>query len=706
MNKPIPKTNLLAHRAIGGGFAGLSLFLLLADAPLITLLGLGGVIAGSAYTLASFTLAGFVRATEDRLSKAVQTAEHDAERHRSRYAREMESLKSGRSQVQERLAGINTQLAQMQRDAATIKQRLQTEHDAELKQARQALADEFRSKGLQLEADAALKLKQADDERLKRWKSHRSKLVGDNRQLHERIEALEEKLKQRDEYLRREFNQQLATYRQSYQELGEAMAQQGAVVGEAKAEFLGRYESLKEERDRLVEQVKRLSAPKRFRRHTDRDVLGNKILSYFNQRDLKLEGEDWSERFGVVDYWLYPLGDTKVSDIKRHTEDLQARLGFLSVPKIETDSGCIKLSVQVASTGTQGSPTDTQAVSAMQFPEPPLSRLEQAISKAIHLRIVAPTGAGKSVLLGNVVNYLSQSYLSEYELFDPKVTAREVWGNLEPTYYGAECLSPFFSLTKTCMKRIEQVIAARKADAPDPVFDPQFHIIDELEFLFGLSEISDVREFNSKLFKLNCKSVLKVGREHKIKLLFVTQSPLPSDLNLRKNDLHNTASIFLGKSILKALDSELLSDVDEAKRRLLKAQYKARLDAGKKWTFLFYDPQKPTDAWLGTCPEPGHYSSVDLPENQRQPRSPEPAPKCTEKHTGQSAQPSGQNGAGPAQPQSAQTLAQALAQGTYCPDCSHHSASFKSKKPTRSGHVRVYCKNSECSTDNFKWKPV
>ena len=64
--------------------------------------------------------------------------------------------------------------------------------------------------------------------------------------------------------------------------------------------------------------------------------------------------------------------------------------------------------------------------------DPPLSALENAINDSIHLRIVAQSGSGKTVLLGNLINYLTQKVSSDYVLSDPKVTAPENWGNLKP----------------------------------------------------------------------------------------------------------------------------------------------------------------------------------------------------------------------------------------------------------------------------------
>ena len=99
-------------------------------------------------------------------------------------------------------------------------------------------------------------------------------------------------------------------------------------------------------------------------------------------------------------------------------DDLQIELGLYARPTIQIEGSCFAIHCD----------TDAKVAVKATIKEPPLSKLEQAISDAIHVRIAAPSGSGKSVLLGNLVNYLVQTYLSTYQLYDPKVTACEVWG--------------------------------------------------------------------------------------------------------------------------------------------------------------------------------------------------------------------------------------------------------------------------------------
>ena len=128
--------------------------------------------------------------------------------------------------------------------------------------------------------------------------------------------------------------------------------------------------------------------------------------------------------------------------------------------------------------------------------------------------------------------------------------------------------------------------------------------------MYGLVDIVDSKDYTAKKFATNVKTGLKVGREHKIKLLFVTQSALCSDVNLKKNDFFNTTSLFLGQTIMEALDSDLMTAVSAEKKAVLRAEYKARLARGDRYTILVYEPEKPTEAWLCAAPSPGHYAAA------------------------------------------------------------------------------------------------
>ncbi|MEM9006970.1 MAG: hypothetical protein AAGE59_26010 [Cyanobacteria bacterium P01_F01_bin.86] len=680
-------TTATKHRLIGGSVALSGVLpLLLAINPVFDAVAFLLLIGGGSYSLGAHLVGAYAREQEERVHR-LQV------RHQQLVAADTNAIKRDKKWIKEERQKVTQELADAKRQAKTLESALQEQFDIEIEQAKKLLQAKYQE--LTKESETALQnhIEELEAQKQAELEALESAYEEEEEAFLIEIGELKQLIVDRDNYLKEEFGKSL-------DDTDTLLASE--IKGVQDAKDLATKEIHKRDLiiQRLQGQVELLGAPRKFRGSSADDQIANKVLDILLTQGIRVGGDNWDRKYHQLFIWLEPMAAIK-SDIESVLEDIQVRLGLYSKPTVEIDRGLYRLTLDT----DKRAPIDPKVA---KIPEPPLSKLENAISEAIHLRIVAPTGSGKSVLLGNMVNYLTATYLSEYELYDPKVTAREVWGNLEPTYYGAECLYPFFGLTLTCLKRINEVIDARKANVPDPVFDPQFHIIDELEFLYGLSEVSPDKDLNPKTFKINLKTGLKVGREHKIKLLFVTQSPLPMDLNLRKNDLFNTGSIFLGKCILEALGSELLSDVAEEKRHLLRQQYKARLARGDKWTFLFYDPQRPTDAWLGTCPAPGHYAGAKIPGNQTGQAPGQSLPftaetlavegaKVAPVVVGNAPQISGND-------IPAQELEALLQAGTHCPDCGAHCTSYKTKKPTKKGEVRVRCSNkNDCNTDIFKW---
>lgn len=472
------------------------------------------------------------------------------------------------------------------------------------------------------------------------------------------------------------------------------------------------------------ELVAKLQAPKQFKFKSFEADTANQIQAFLSSRGVVVGCDSIGKiHYGLTPIYFEPI-NCDLEAVKKQLEPLQLALGLSELPTAEIDNGKIKMVVQLSQDKTPKPAKNLVIV------DPPLSKLERALDESIHARIVAQSGSGKTVLLGNLINYLTQQVSSDYVLSDPKVTAPENWGNLKPDYYSRECLQHFFELTKTCLTRIDEAAESVKATGNMPVFEYQFHVFDELEFLYGLSEVSNVKEYNSKMFKINAKSMLKVGREHKMKLLFVTQSPLPSDLNLRKNDFENCSSIFLGSQISAGLNSTdadgLLKDVPPEKIAQLKAEHRARMDRGDQYIYLFFNPAKPEETFFGRCPSPGHYAALkgaSAPKNEASQSG--NLGGCAPCHQGEDKKGQavdmtdgapattgeGKKSDGGKMAQSGQAalgqkgnLAKLLKQGSHCPDCGHHSASYKKKNPSSTGKVSLRCKNKDCDRDSFSWK--
>jgi len=689
----------------------LSLPLMAIRNPVASFIGGAGAASSFGYGSAVLLSADDRKKAEQaiaRQQKELNTREHELT---TRYKGATESLQLKLQQaIAERDAMAKHTTAVV---AETKAQRLKL-----ISEAKAVMGDELTRK---FEQDYAIKLADATAEYSRRT----DEFYHAEGELCDQIEALQTVLAQNEDYLREEFGKETGERAQQwsgrYEKLRGQIAQYGEVIQVASGEAMEEIKKKDLVIARLKGQVELLAAPKKYRGNSKDDAIANKVLEFFLNRGIAVEAEDWQRSYHQLKVLLFPKGG-KLAELQVCADDLQIELGLYARPVISIEGSCFAIDCD----------TDAKVAIKATIKEPPLSKLERAISDAIQVRIAAPSGSGKSVLLGNITNYLTQTFLSTYQLYDPKVTARKVWGNLTPTYYSTDCLPALFSLAEECLKRIDLCKKAAENDAPAPRFNPEFHIIDELEFMYGLVDIMDSKDYTSKKFATNVKTGLKVGREHKIKLLFVTQSALCSDVNLKKNDFFNTTSLFLGQTIIEALDSDLMTAVSPQKKAVLRAEYKARLarvkEGEKDYTILVYEPEKPTEAWLCSAPTPGYYaalsenSALETDQNENPvlggvAQSPVPTTENAATLAGQAAQSGTEScadsdsraelGNGTGLAQGSTGLAALLAQGSHCPNCGVHSGSYKNKKPTKKGEVTLRCKTKGCASGGtFKWKVV
>ena len=727
-SRKLPKLKLRSHRVVGFGLSGAGLFLLLAEAPVIAVLGGIGFCVGSTYALATFVLSG-------ALKNGIQVIDDWElmlnEREKTINSR-AEELRRDKETAKQLLEKVRAKMHSAQQMAGKLEADLQTRYERRLAQTAQALQQEskaqlkealanYQSRTSEAEQyyknEATQAIAEADARALQRIKLHKSRLLEDNQQLHEEIERLKELLEQREEFFLRECNDRIGSYKDGFSQLQLAIDEQSRSIGEAYAAFQAQYDALTAERDRYRQELQRLSAPRRFQFKGVEYEAANEIQQILNSRGIVLACHSIGKNlYGVVPLYFEAISCDSDDQIRPHLKTIQLNLGLPETPRVSIqDGGLIEIEVNLS--------RETVPEKAIAIVDPPLTKLESALQESIHVRIAANSGSGKSVLLGNLVNYLCSVFVPDYHLSDPKVTAPEVWGNLKPRYYSFECLDHLFGLIGDVMRRVEKAKEAVKNDNPIPAFNPQFHVFDEMEMLYGLSEVVDVKEFTPKAFKNNVKMMLKAGREHQLKLLFVTQSPLPSDLNLRKNDFFNTSSILLGKCISDALYDEsseaLLSDLSREKKAQLKAEYRARLIRKDKYFFLFYNPNKPLEAWFGKCPPPGYYANLAAPGTAK-PATPtfgggtlqhfKPVENVVT-DTGKGVQVSTAIStavADPKQSTEASTapnlaLIERLEEGTYCPNCKHHTTSYRKIRPNGKGNISVTCRNLKCETKTFTW---
>ena len=710
----IPRLQLKSHRIGSGALTALGGVLMALELPF---LGLPAACIGGGYLLGSYLLSGALKAGDEDIDNWAKVLD---ERERTLTARAGE-LKEDKAAAKALLAQIEAKMRETERQARQVELDLKAKYEQRLAQTAGVMEADYQKRLAEAiaahKASADEAIAAADAHALGRIQHHKSRYIADYKTLHEEIDSLKKQLEQRDAYLLEEFNKRIESYRTGYSEIQQAIDIQGRNVGEARAAFEAQYEALLDERDRLTDELRRLKAPRRFQFKGLEYDAANEVQQFMAERGVILACHSVGRNhYGSVPLHFEALSPQAVVGLKANARDLQLRLGLPEEPQVEVrDGGLIEVLVQLS---REAAPKKKIAII-----DPPLTRLEAAIDESIHVRIAAPSGSGKSVTLGNLINYLATAFVPPHKISDPKVTDPEVWGDHKPTHYSFECLDHVYGLAADVMDRVEQAKRAVRAGEPMPSFDPQFHVIDELELVNGLVDCSDDKRFTTKAFKANVKIMLKAGREHKLKLLFVTQSPLPASLNLNKDDLYNTSSVLLGNCISMALDGysekgALLADVPREKIAQLKAEYEARLARGDKFIFLFYNPAKPLDIWFGRCPSPGYYASTAAPIAPDTAIVSTPdlrggAPLHVAPVRSHQSPPASEVRASTAAPVAIASappstagntvLASLLKQGTHCPDCGSHSASYRKRKPNGKGNVTLNCRNQDCTTKTFTW---
>lgn len=197
-------------------------------------------------------------------------------------------------------------------------------------------------------------------------------------------------------------------------------------------------------------------------------------------------------------------------------------------------------------------------------------------AKAFHFRVNGPTGSGKSTFIKNLMDMVKLKmqipHIEDFfTIIDPKYPLSD-WGSMVPKYQSIdEALTGIFDMYRQMNERLQTAKDAKSRNLPVPKFPPSFWLIDEVDWVM----LEHGKKATSKF-----KNVLKVGRALNMVVVFFGQSPLCSDLGLRKNDFNNCGSIFLGSKnasmgvdevVFKASDKKRLqteiADLDESQVR-------------------------------------------------------------------------------------------------------------------------------------------
>ncbi|NEZ68410.1 hypothetical protein D0962_37810 [Leptolyngbyaceae cyanobacterium CCMR0082] len=688
------------HRVVGGSTAlsGVLSLALLAN-PITDVLGVILLCSGLGYSMATQLLAAWTRDEEKRLN-------HKATAQEMRFESDRQKLKAELKAVKDERVAIAEQIKQVEQRRDSYQAKLKAAFDNEVAQATQFLGDEAKARIAQLETEYAQKAEDADRRALVRIKKHKSQHREYERQLHTRIADLEKTCVQHDEYLRAEFDRALA---------GTDSILEEEIIGiqSAKKQALAEIH----ERDLIIERLKGMveanSAPKKFRGSSADDQIANQVIDILLGAGIKVHGDNWDRKYHQLILWVESESAVTL-EIESQLERIEIDLGLYKRPSVAIDRGLYKFVLD----------TDQKVVNK-EVPTTPLTRVEATVDNANHLRIVGPSGSGKSTWLDNVI-WLGKLLwpTANSRILDPKYPFTE-WSNLTPDFKNDECIEAITTIGDEMRERFKSANGvADKYSNDSPEFrcyieqlSYELFVIDEAQDLHRRSKACDRKLGNRKNELANgvrdsLLECLGVGRALKVKGYFITQSAKCSKINLNEDDFDNCVSIFLGASINYALNKELKDSYSSQKLAKVESEYRKRKEAGQQYLGLISDLEG-DDLYLFKLPQPGHYHNRVMRSQTGVATLPTVATVNAETLTEESTQLAQETRATAALPEIAHNLptvspdlASLLKQGTHCPDCGTHSTSYKSKKPTKAGEVRLRCKNPDCQNEYFKWKVI
>ena len=399
---------------------------------------------------------------------------------------------------------------------------------------------------------------------------------------------------------------EVSDYHGTFKEFQEVLAGFEGQLKEAQTDFRASYSAKTEEIGKLHQTLAKTNNVRAFTGSDKASIVGNKVLDYFLQQGITLDAEKCETKLDSSILWLRPRGTT-IKAIEAHLEALHLYFELISLPKAEVSDGCIKLTLQDA---TVKAPT--------KLIEPPIERFRDALTASNHIRLTAPTDSGKSTLLDNILGIYSDIYDGKQSLtlLNPKYPFTD-WAGHQPDYKGFdECLGAMSLLQVKIEKRLEEAKALADEGKDIPDYEPELFAIDELELLYAdaLSADGEKKGDTTKALTKSINTGLKMGRGltkakgKGIKVLYVTQSPLCSDIGQRKNAFDQSTSIYLGSNISLVLQDggELDGKITTAKRKALEKEYNQRIAANQKYVMLIRLPNG-GDCFLMQSPKVGEF---------------------------------------------------------------------------------------------------
>lgn len=520
---------------------------------------------------------------------------------------------------------------------------------------------------------------------------------------HERIEELETQLAEKTQLAHQMIDEINGDANGKLTQIGGKLGSQSEVI-----------KALQLQLDESRKSVKALTF-RRFDNVGTDNVFGNRLIDALAKRG-STYGAFHHEREGHngrLKVWL-TLIDAPLKRAQDALDDLEAELSLWAKPAVKVDRG-----MHLFTLATE------QEHKKIERPADNLNRLEKDFDKANHIRIVGPTGSGKSTFLDNMIwlgRYLWPS--AKMELLDPKAPFTVWQGGIVPDFKNMECVSAIANISERLQLRFNDAnkVAENHGNDSDEFnqyvdeLAPYIFILDEAQYLYRMAKKEDSKTSpKGKLANLVRDSLLDclgVGRALKVKGYFITQSAKCAKLNMNDDDFDNATSIFLGSAIGNALDGELKGEFSDAKLSKVRAEYHHRKQLGQQYLALISYSESDT-LYLIQCPQPGFYHARVLQaqtqvdpgagtkvQNAEQ-STPTDVQQGTEKEVTEVAP------AAAPTPDPHCTHPKIITEGhAACTGCGTFSDTIRNGNVNSRGKVKFACKNKDCKKQIFSAVPI
>jgi ABC-type multidrug transport system fused ATPase/permease subunit len=408
---------------------------------------------------------------------------------------------------------------------------------------------------------------------------------------------------------------------------------------------------------------------------------------------------------GRLKVWLSII-DAPLSRAQDCLDELEAELSLWAKPRVQVSRG-----MHLFTLATE------QEHKVLEAPNVPLSRLENTLENAIHVRIVGGSGSGKSTLLNNLMHYMEASMKgANVTLLDPK--AVDDWGKFIPRYWGEECVTGIVTLADSLKGRVSETVKLRKAGKSAPNYSPELFVVDEAQYNYLLAQNADdsyIKERGetapnyAKKAKGALAGLLSLGRAYNAIGLFVTQLPQVSKVGLNEGSFDPCVNVFLGKQLDKAIESFLpASGFTDSKCKALEKEVATRRQLGQKWIMLVADLPR-SKAYLMECPAPGYYQSRFSGDSEGSPvwkngeENREPVDTVELQARGDAGNAASVGEASQPSPSPSPASKELAA---HCPSCGCKSVKLYESKPASNGKYRFSCLNDRCKKKTFRALPL